>query len=341
MADKEIQILMLKGQKGDTGRSIESIVKTSSVGDVDTYTITYTDQTTSTFQLTNGMTLITANANNIAENKTVLNNNAYANGYIIDEASSVINGFLVDLGNPYSDLNKPHLIAGTGFLPSGVVDAVQLPTDLAQGVRYVHFYENSKLSLSIHGRDYNGEPQIWVSEYFYGEGWSDWRRLVNDTDISTINTRVTTLENQNLMYLRDLGIDSITDLNGTVLTNGEITKSQLSTGIWVNFTNSKLNTDIFNSLTPTPFIIKYRFVSTVNIGSTVYYNTRNVEEKFILYFNSTPANTVNYITDKSTFTPAKGSLGYGGKRFAFSSSDSNIGTTDKLEILGIYELING
>lgn len=53
--DKEIQILMLKGPKGDTGRSIESIVKTSSVGDTDTYTITYTDGTTTTFQVENGI----------------------------------------------------------------------------------------------------------------------------------------------------------------------------------------------------------------------------------------------------------------------------------------------
>lgn len=77
MADKEIQILMLKGQKGDTGRSIESIVKTSSVGDVDTYTITYTDQTTATFQLINGMTeaQVTTLINNLKAYSSVTNIN--------------------------------------------------------------------------------------------------------------------------------------------------------------------------------------------------------------------------------------------------------------------------
>ena len=39
---------------GEDGRGIESIVKTSTAGLVDTYTITYTDNTTSTFQVTNG-----------------------------------------------------------------------------------------------------------------------------------------------------------------------------------------------------------------------------------------------------------------------------------------------
>lgn len=39
---------------GEDGRGIESIAKTSTAGLVDTYTITYTDNTTSTFNVTNG-----------------------------------------------------------------------------------------------------------------------------------------------------------------------------------------------------------------------------------------------------------------------------------------------
>jgi len=39
---------------GEDGRGIESIVKTSTAGLVDTYTITYSDDTTTTFQVTNG-----------------------------------------------------------------------------------------------------------------------------------------------------------------------------------------------------------------------------------------------------------------------------------------------
>lgn len=43
-----------KGDKGDTGNGISSIRKTGTSGKVDTYTITYTDGTTSTFTVTNG-----------------------------------------------------------------------------------------------------------------------------------------------------------------------------------------------------------------------------------------------------------------------------------------------
>ena len=43
-----------RGDKGDDGRSILTVIKTSSYGLVDTYTITYSDGTTSTFTVTNG-----------------------------------------------------------------------------------------------------------------------------------------------------------------------------------------------------------------------------------------------------------------------------------------------
>ena len=45
------KIIMLKGQEG---QSIKKIIKTSTSGLVDTYTITLTDGTTSTFTVTNG-----------------------------------------------------------------------------------------------------------------------------------------------------------------------------------------------------------------------------------------------------------------------------------------------
>lgn len=44
----------IKGPQGDTGNGIDSIEKTSTSGLVDTYTITYTDETTTTFDVTNG-----------------------------------------------------------------------------------------------------------------------------------------------------------------------------------------------------------------------------------------------------------------------------------------------
>lgn len=46
-----------KGAKGDQGVSIDSIVKTGTAAAVDIYTITYSDETTSTFNVTNGSSI--------------------------------------------------------------------------------------------------------------------------------------------------------------------------------------------------------------------------------------------------------------------------------------------
>lgn len=46
-----VKVLMLKGQEG---QSIKKIEKTGTSGIIDTYTITLTDGTTSTFTVTNG-----------------------------------------------------------------------------------------------------------------------------------------------------------------------------------------------------------------------------------------------------------------------------------------------
>lgn len=47
-------LLVANGESGADGRGIVSVEKTGTSGNVDTYTITYTDETTSTFTVTNG-----------------------------------------------------------------------------------------------------------------------------------------------------------------------------------------------------------------------------------------------------------------------------------------------
>ena len=49
-----------KGDKGDTGVGVLSIEKTGNDGLIDTYTITFSDETTTTFTITNGAKVIKA-----------------------------------------------------------------------------------------------------------------------------------------------------------------------------------------------------------------------------------------------------------------------------------------
>lgn len=57
----DVSAIGQKGDKGDPGVGIVSIEKTSASGNVDTYTITFTNQTTSTFTVTNGTDGVTPN----------------------------------------------------------------------------------------------------------------------------------------------------------------------------------------------------------------------------------------------------------------------------------------
>lgn len=54
-----------KGESGDDGKGVVSITKTSTADNVDTYTITYTDGTTSAFEVTNGVTTVSSSAVNL------------------------------------------------------------------------------------------------------------------------------------------------------------------------------------------------------------------------------------------------------------------------------------
>ena len=56
MAKLNTKIVMLKGEQGKDGTNIKSVEKTATSGLVDTYTITLTDGSTTTFAVTNGET---------------------------------------------------------------------------------------------------------------------------------------------------------------------------------------------------------------------------------------------------------------------------------------------
>lgn len=105
--------------KGPAGRGISSITKTASVGLVDTYTVTYTDNTTDTFNITNGadgiieteITIEYGSFNDLAalineaeDNDIIILEKNYKNNIepeiIIDKNIIIIgNGFAIDGNN--------------------------------------------------------------------------------------------------------------------------------------------------------------------------------------------------------------------------------------------------
>ena len=86
-----------KGDKGDTGNGIASVTKTSTSGLVDTYTITYTNGTTTAFNVTNGKSIT-----NIAKTST----SGLEDNYTITYNDNTTSTFTVTNGNGISSIEK-------------------------------------------------------------------------------------------------------------------------------------------------------------------------------------------------------------------------------------------
>ena len=81
-----------KGDKGDTGNGIQSVTKTSTSGLVDTYTILYTNGTTSTFAVTNGKDGTDGHTPTITASKTDKVTTVYADGVAIATINDGVDG---------------------------------------------------------------------------------------------------------------------------------------------------------------------------------------------------------------------------------------------------------
>lgn len=99
-----------KGDKGDTGRGISSVSKTSTSGLVDTYTITYTDGTKTTYNVSNGAKGDKGDPFAVA--KVYSSVSAMNSGYSSDGVA--VGGFVViDTGNVSDEENARLYVKGT------------------------------------------------------------------------------------------------------------------------------------------------------------------------------------------------------------------------------------
>lgn len=104
------------GAKGDTGNGIQSIAKTGTSGLVDTYTITFTDRTTTTFTVTNGSSAsvdIVTSWNSTTSNTKVPSEKLTKDTIDGKASSNHTHGNLTNDGKIGTTSGKP-LITGTG-----------------------------------------------------------------------------------------------------------------------------------------------------------------------------------------------------------------------------------
>lgn len=143
-----------KGDTGDAGRGIVSIEKTNTVGLVDTYTITYTDSTTSTFDVTNGEDGI--------DGKSFTPKGAYSalTEYVANDVVSYLGSTWIALqtttGNTPQEGAYWTLNAAKGADGAGAGDMVASVYDPAGGAKQVSFKEDTDKLVNR----FNGACQI-------------------------------------------------------------------------------------------------------------------------------------------------------------------------------------
>ena len=83
---------------------------------------------------------------------------------------------MVDITNQYSDLNKPRLI-------DGAITTVNIPDQIAWGVREVVFINKNALIVRVTGLKQDAKTMVfYLNSYNYGN-WTGWIRLGNAGEI--------------------------------------------------------------------------------------------------------------------------------------------------------------
>jgi hypothetical protein len=141
------------GKDGKDGRSIVSIAKTDSKGDVDTYTVSYSDGTTSTFTITNGAKGDKGDAGDTPVVTIGMNGNWYING--VDSGISAL-GKQGEAGEKGEEGRSVKSIAKTGS--QGNVDT------------YTIIYSNGDTSTFTITNGTNGEKGSDGSSVLTGPG---------------------------------------------------------------------------------------------------------------------------------------------------------------------------
>lgn len=142
--------------KGKNGRGITSIKKTGTTGPVDTYTITYTDDTTSTFTVNNSdsISLQRQIVPSAAVESSSTASQAYAAGDYV-----VVNGVLRKVK---SSISKGDTISDSNSIATTVTGELANRDDSASRSTFTAQMSNISSDNKIHGIKHNGIVSVWL-----------------------------------------------------------------------------------------------------------------------------------------------------------------------------------
>lgn len=168
--DPIFHLFIPRGYKGDTGNGISTIAKTGTVGLIDTYTITYTDGTSSTFTVTNGARGTDGSTPNITMSATADNTSSVNPSVLVTKSGTVDNPIFA---LAFSGLKGQQGVQGeqgqTGSAGNGIISITKTgQSGLVDTYTILYTNGNSDTFTVTNGQD--------------GQGSGDMTKLVYDSD---------------------------------------------------------------------------------------------------------------------------------------------------------------
>ena len=271
------------GEKGDTGNGIASITKTGTAGLVDTYTVTYTDGTTTTFTVTNGEkgdkgdTGATGNGiASIAKTGTSGNVDTYTITYTNGQTTT----FTVTNGAVASVAGK------TGAVTLDAGDVSFDGTQTYQAGTVGAELSNQKNAISVYDTLFESDFLNWVKGYYsisngsFTSGSTNWMAV----DFVDDSIRLIRSTKDILMYVQAFNKSDASYVgtwNGTAFTTTYIA----GTGLMI------VDLDKFRVDYP-----NYKYRISVTAGSRSL--STSVDGKTLVPFKNVVSDIYNYIDDE-------------------------------------------
>lgn len=165
MKDVFFKTIMLKGE---SGAHVSSFVKTSTVGNVDTYTITYDDGTTEEFTVTNGNGIYSidkTSSSGLIDTYTITYENGDTSTFEITNGANGAPGYEIPAGSIiYYDNND----VPQGYEPSFNPDAATLDT-LVDEQAFTRLHDPNSNQVSISGAFASIEN--WIESNYITSKW--------------------------------------------------------------------------------------------------------------------------------------------------------------------------
>lgn len=342
----------LVGPQGPVGGAVDTVVKTNTVGLVDTYTITYADATTSTFEVTNGING-TDGTNGVIHHNTRTSGTG-ASGTTDTYTSYADAGETQSIGtfDVYNGANGAGTVASIVAGTNVTIDATDAANPIVnvEAVGSEHYDQEAEPVAGSTGATWykpstgvlykyinDGTSDVWLDISTAGAGVSQTyvdEADVLKADIADVYTKVESdfnYEPKDSTILKDAAI-GVTVLapngDGSLLT--ALTKTQVglsnvdnTSDATKNSATATLTNKTIENLVVSKMVKEQVSVSTLTLGATSSVQTYTAIADFTIVDDLEDGESVTFIVTNAGFTMTFPTI-------TWWNAEPTLGTTDKI-----------